>query len=192
MALRRARTSMDRALSAVGPQTAPPATGKPTYSATGLPAVLICGGCGEQVSRSAALRCVNHCWSWHDFPACASAFHPGCYRIRRSRWPTVLPPSSHKQLGLAARLADARIHEFICELCRVRAQTGSEVTAESRPLMELERVRILTRWTHHSDTTATGAASARLALQRLDVDLPKGCPTAVLQRFPPRWPRPRR
>ena len=91
----------------------------------------------------------------------------------------MLPASSHADRGLAARRGDAEIRLFICELCRVRAYTGADITPESRPLLELERARTLTRFNELSDDSVAALASSRRLLARLDAQLPEGLAPAL-------------
>ena len=105
-------------------------------------------------------------------------------------WPSVLTPSTHKQRGRGARAHDALCQNFLCEVCRVRAQCGhlAESPAGDRA-REIERVRILTVWAGSSDSTISGISSGRQRLFALDGLLPNGCPRTV-EPFGAYWPRP--
>ena len=98
--------------------------------------------------------------------------------------------SGYKRYGRGARASDAVVRPFVCETCRVRAQCGYEVVGDlGDHLRELERVSIITRWSHHTDASVNGVATSRRTLMRLDDALPVGCPRAA----PPhrrRWPLP--
>lgn len=91
-----------------------------------------------------------------------------------------------------ARLGDAEVRHFLCELCRLRAQGAvDETSAASLMAMRLERLRLLTIWNAQADDTINGVGSATRRLRELDRELPEGVVPSLEPEFAPYWPEPK-
>ena len=87
----------------------------------------------------------------------------------------MLPDSTHKHgRGLCARPADTVLRRFVCEVCRLRAQLGTEITEEYAFLLEIERARLITTWNAQTDGTASELAGNRKKMAKLDATMPPG------------------
>ena len=158
----------------------------------------VCLECGKFVEIAEAIKCAN--WAFAVEPqnkltpgpydSCRAIYHDTCYNVSPLVWPTVLTATGgYKRQGRGARRADA-CRLFVCEICRVRAQCGEDIVGdEGERLRELERVRVLTRWSHQTDGTITAVASAQARLRALDATMPARCPRAA-PRFQRKWPLP--
>ena len=137
--------------------------------------------------------CVNYAWAWDDYEACRTVFHPYCYRLMPSRWPTVLEvTNTYKTRGLTARPHDATIRRFVCEVCTVRAQIGEDISRDTKHYLELERARLITTWNAQADGGIRSLAGQRRVLLALDAALPDNCPRSLEGKFMPYWPNPTR
>lgn len=134
---------------------------------------------------------MNYAWQWDGYASCQQAYHPRCYRLLPSRWPSILEATNtYKDRGLTARADEGLTRRFICEVCTVRAQTGADIGDSNRRYLELERARLITTWNAQSDGGVRALAGQRRKLMEMDALLPVGCPKSLAKKFLPSWPEP--